>query len=533
MGTPNTEQAYREQVAKINDNAAQLAKTIIEPQMDNGTIITDSAARNEALTQNIDGSIFDNAGEMSQMVVGCAANAVRQYHSLHGEMPSAELMSSMHNSIENMLADDTENPHLRAVLDSAGDGSMSSSEGIIQRNRMVALVVPVQLMMITNDMVTHIPANYNKSEIFRINRVAGSTFGDLKEGELIDVDFSGQYSSMDQRHKIAVGDDAAKEFSFDIAQKSKTMPFVKGKVRILVDRMPTGGDDGKGGIFGKFTDADADEVTYTGKVDYQKGQIALKFSKAPKTGIEIHTIADISIEKDPSLIPTVEHEMVSYDLYPHESALVSSNSIQSQFTGKREYNINIASMQLATARNLMAADKDRKRLNDIYFYAKGEKKFDLTIPAGLSYRQHYEMIQTTLLAISTELMNRTKRSGLVGLVAGREASRILKSLGSPHMIYAPNYRQLPQPHYVGTVFGYKLKEDPHSPDPWRVLCYAKGREHGDAGYVAGDAISAINFAHSINRSLKHENTLYELAYRDLHPHNGRDWFMWLRFEPQK
>ncbi|WFQ78126.1 hypothetical protein PXH59_00315 (plasmid) [Xenorhabdus sp. SF857] len=532
MGTPSTTEAYQAQVAQINNNAAQLAQTIIMPQMSNGEIITDNAVRNESIRQSVEGSIFDAAGESGVMIAGTAANAIRHYHSIHGEMPSAELMSSMQNSIANMLDSNTTNEHLRAILDSAGDGSMSSSEGIIQRNRMVALVVPVQLMMITNDMVTQIPANYNKSEIFRINRVAGSTFGDLKEGDLIDVDFNGQYSSMDQRHLLGNGDGSKTEFTFDIATKAKAMPFVKGKVRILVDRIPVGGDDAKGGIFGKFLDSDNDTVTFTGIVNYQVGQLSLKFSKAPKNGIEIHTIADISIEKDPTLIPTVEHEMMSYELFPHESALASSNSIQSQFTGKREYNIDIASMQLATARNLLAAEKDRKRLNDMYFYAKGEKTFSLEIPGGLTFRDHYEAVQVTLLAISTELLNRTKRSGLVGLVAGREAARILKSIGVPHLVYAPNYRQLPQPHYVGTIFGYKFKEDPYMDDPWAIMCYAKGREHGDAGYVAGDAIPAINYAHPIGRGLKHESTLYELAYRDLHPHNGRDWFMWLRLVPK-
>ncbi|MFW1108355.1 hypothetical protein ACEWA7_20150 [Vibrio parahaemolyticus] len=531
MGNPTTEQAYRDQVAQINNKATLLSNVILKPQKTSTGLITDSAERKELIKSSIEGSIFDSAGEMAGFIAGSAANAVYEYHKNHGEAPSAELLASMYDSISNMLDPQTSNAHLKAILDSA-DGPMSSSEGIIQRNRMVALVVPAQLLMVTNDMVTHIPANYDKSEIFRINRVAGSTFGDLTEGDVIDVDFNGQYSSMDQRHQIGEGDDTAVDFSFDIATKSKAMPFVKGKVRILVDRMPVGGDDAKGGIFGKFTDADGDTVTFTGTVNYQLGQIALKFSKAPKTGIEIHAIADISIEKDPSLIPTVEHEMSSYTLYPHESALVSSNSIQSQFTGKREYSIDIASMQLSTARNLLAADKDRKRLNDMYFYAKGEKTFNLKVPDGIAYRQHYEMVQTVLLAISTDLMSRTKRSGLVGLVAGREASRILKSIGAPHMVYAPNYRQLPQPHYVGTIFGYKFKEDPHMADPWRVLCYAKGREHGDAGYVAGDAIPAINYAHNLGRNLKHENTLYELAYRDLHPHNGRDWFMWLRFIPQ-
>ncbi|MCD9516980.1 hypothetical protein [Photobacterium carnosum] len=529
MPDKQVEQAYQAQVAKINSGASILASAVISPQMDGGQIITDSASRDESIRHAVaGGTVFDATGESAGMITATAANAIRQYRAVYNEMPSAELMASMNATIENMLDSSSSNEHVRqSVLDSAG---MSSSEGIILRNRQIALVVPTQLMMITNDMVTHIPANYDKAEIFRINRIANSTFGDLTAGDVIDSDFAGQYSSMDQRILIGNGDGTVVDFGLDMASaKGKAMPFVKGKVRVLVDRTPCGEDDTRGGIHGRFTDVDDEIVTITGTVNYATGIVAVRFSKAPKTGIEIHVIADISIEKDPSLIPIIDHEMLSYTLFPHESALASSNSIQSQFTGRREFNIDVHGMQLGTARNLLAADKDRKRLNDMYFYAKGEKSFSVKVPTGLAYRQHYEAVQVVLLAISTELMSRTKRSGLEGIVAGTEASRILKSVGQPHMVYAPNYRQLPQPHYVGTIFGYKLKEDPQMSNPWDALCYAKGREHGDAGYVAGDAISAVVYQHSVGRSLKHEHTLYELAYRDLHPHNGRDWFMWLKF----
>lgn len=537
MADKQAEKAYQAQVAHINNGASRLAQSIIKPQLVNGvgnSIITDSAERDASIKVAIEaGSVFDSAGASAGMMMSSAANAVRQYQQVYGELPSAELMASMGATIENMLDSNSPNEHVRqsAVLDSTeGNGSMSASDGILQRNRQVALVVPVQLMMITNDMVTHIPANYDKAEIFRINRIAGSDFGDLKKGDVIDTDFSGQYSSMDQRLLMGSGDGTEVDFSFSMqAAKGKAMPFVKGKVRILVDRTPCGEDDSRGGIHGRFTDSEGANVTFNGTVDYTAGSVSITFSKAPKTGIEVHTIADISIENDPSLIPTVDHEMLSYTLFPHEAALASSNSIQSQFKGRREFDIDIHGMQLGTARNLLAAEKDRKRLNDMYFYARGEKQFSVVVPDGLGFRLHYESVQVVLLAISTELMNRTKRSGLVGIVAGTEASRILKSVGSPHMVYAPGYRQLAQPHYVGTVFGYKLKEDPQMADPWNALCYAKGREHGDAGYVAGDAISAVNYAHSVGRSLKRENTLYELAYRDLHPHDGRAWFMWLKF----
>ena len=98
-------------------------------------------------------------------------------------------------TIDNMLTGS------HRVLDSVtGGSSMSNRDGIILRNHQVVLVTPTMLMSITADMVTHIPANFDQSEIFRIHRRAGSDFSDLKRGDIIDVDSMGQYSSMDRKN---------------------------------------------------------------------------------------------------------------------------------------------------------------------------------------------------------------------------------------------------------------------------------------------------------------------------------------------
>lgn len=62
--------------------------------------------------------------------------------------------------------------------------------------------------------------------------------------------------------------------------------------------------------------------------------------------------------------------------------------------------------------------------------------------------------------------------------------------------------------------------------PGRV--YARGQEHGQTGYVAGDAIPALTFRHAVLGDLITNSTMWDLAYRDLQPFDGRDYLMKLK-----
>lgn len=52
-------------------------------------------------------------------------------------------------------------------------------------------------------------------------------------------------------------------------------------------------------------------VNVTGTVDYATGKVDVTFSKAPAIGVEVHIGYDVDIEKDPTLIPRIDHEMDS------------------------------------------------------------------------------------------------------------------------------------------------------------------------------------------------------------------------------
>ncbi|MCX4030359.1 hypothetical protein [Spartinivicinus marinus] len=512
---------YHNRINTINEKAALFRQAVINPQVESANtnrFITDNAERNSQLKAVVKDTIFDAAGEQGPLLLGVTANAVRAYYDQRGCLPSAEMMASAYHTIENMLV----NTANHKIMDAA----TSTSEGIIKRNHQVALIVPTMLTSITNDMVTHIPPNYDKSEIFAITRRAGSTFGDLKKGDLIDYSFHGQYSSMNQRQPVATGDGTTKEFT-----KSIGMPVRKELVRVYHDRNLVAEDlNGRGLLSGHFVDADGQAVTVTGSVDHDNGGITINFSVPPKNGIEIHVAYDVSIEKDPSLIPKIDHEMESWIVYPHESAIAASATIQAVFSARREFSIDLNALNFSSAKNILAAEKDRRRLIDMYFFAMGNRQWKYTVPSALKFTDHYETLRQTFYEISQDLMYRTKKSGLVGIIAGPKASALLKSIGAPHVKMAPGYRHTPQPHYVGKVFEFDFKEDPFAPD-WQIFCYAKGRDHGDSGYVAADAISAINYQHPIDEKLRHSNTLYELAYRDLHPKNGRTYYTLLTLVP--
>lgn len=527
-------EAYKKRVAEISEKAAAMRQAIINPILeDNGQgFIKDEQKISEGLDQAVEGSIFESVGKGKGTVARVAANSLVPYNRQYGEMPSDEMLASAFQSIENGIGISQGQGPGNMVLEAA---NMETTEGILMRDRMIALILPVILMSITSRMTSHIPGSYNQSEIFKVYRVAGSTFGDLTEGDRIDHTFNGQYAAMDQRHLVGTASSettptVSGDFDFDSnAVFGGVYPMKKKSIKILHDHNIVAVDDGAGNLHGSFL-VGATTVTVTGTVNYLTGVIDPIFSTGPADGITIHVGFDVNIEKDPSLIPVINHEMDSRVVYPHENAISASTTLQALWALRREFSMDADSMAMAAMRNVLTADRDRKILRDLYFFAKGERAWSMVIPTGQYFQEHYETIRQTLLEIDAVLMDRTGTSGLVGIVADSKSATFFKSLKAPFFVAAPGYRRIPQPHYVGKLFGmWDLYEDPQKSD-YSCLCFAKGRGVGEAGYVVGDAIPPMAFKHNVQNDLIYRNTLWGQAYRDLQPFDGREYFMNLEIE---
>jgi hypothetical protein len=530
-----TTEQYTSQQADITTRAEEMKKTLLYPVLaDSGKFVTESSARAQAIDAAVPGSIFENGGKAGGFIAGTSANALRNFCTTRGIMPADDLLAAAHRSIETLLGFAAGKSEGNLILESA---TLNTTEGIQFRDRMVALILPVMLQTISSQMVGFLPGNFNRSEIFRLYRTAGTTFGDITAGDRIDQHYKGQYGTMDQRYLSGTGDAAkdgvAHEFKLDSNVKfGKVYPMKKTSVRILHDRNVVAADDGKGNVTGTFK-VGATTVNVTGTVNYVTGVVDPVFSVAPAVGIEIHTAFDVDIEKAPSLIPTVNHELDNRVLIPHEAAIAAETTLQALWYLRREMNINSDSMAMMAMRNLLAADKDRKALAEMMFFAKGSYTWNYTLPSGgISPADYFDTLLPVLLQMNSEMLNRTQISGLVGIVADTaSSSKLMSSTRAGQFTPAPGYQPSPQPHYAGRLFGmFDLYINPQAPD-FKCLGFGKGTQISHCGYMAGDAIPAMAFKHAVQQDLNYRNTLWELAYRDLQPFDGRDYLTVLNLEP--
>ena len=544
MGSQNKRlQKYYDRVGQVSESAAQFRDLFVSPILDSeGKSLTfvPPNARKSAIAEKIKGSFLEGLGDDASVVGAYCANAVVAYAGVYDSLPSDEVMAGCIGTMRSMAQSESSGGRVKMVMDSATD-SMSSQDGISKRNHQIALVTPVALVQATSDFVTYVPPEHDKSEIFVIDRIAGSTFGDMNKGEKIDESFNKQYATMDQEYLIGTGDGVETTFEFDLANLSinqAAMPIREGYVRIYYDREMVAEDGNENGLLsGSFYMGETMvTVTSSGTINYTEGKGSAVFSAAPESGVPIRLRVDIDIEKAPQLIPIIEHKMRSYTVRPHEGALTVNESIQAVFAAKREYGLELRGMQITAARNALAAEKDRLRLRMMWTYAKFHNEFPRLSPAGISDTDYrLTAVLEFLNGISTEMLMSNKKSGGKGIFAGVSLINYLRSI--PGFQTRPNYSPIPQPHYVGRLGEYTVFCDP-SADPWKGLMIGKGQNYGDSGFVAADAISAVQYQHPMmapamgaGRALTHSDTLYELAYRDIHPYQGRLYFSTFEFIP--
>ena len=525
--------AYDDQMQDIASRGYGLRSTLVEPfRKDDGSFMvptsySEQQSKIATLNNAIKGTIFEGIGQGGSQVAALWANTLMGYERKHGKQPSLEILAAAHRAAENVIKISTGAAKAPGVFEGV---EMSTSDGIIMRDRLISLILPVYLSMITSNMVTYIPADFNQSEFIRIKRQAGSTFGDLKKGDIIDYNYKGLYTVMDQRVELAAGDGSTTAFSFDSKTKYGTVYPFKGKRTVLeINGIEVARDNGDGTIANIRT-VDGVSYTVTGTVSNSEGKLTATISPAPANGAKVVLTFDVDIEKDPTLIPRLDHFMESRIMYPHESAVNAGHTIQALWNMRREYGQDLDSLTMQTLRNVLAADKDKKHLRDMYNHVTQVVEWERTKAEGISLREHYETVQQALLAVDAMLVKGNGVAGLTGLVAGTQASNLLRYLPAPFFVPSPDYRYMSQPHYVGRLWGsFDLYCDPFADDEWSCLCYARGMDYGQTAYIAGDAVPAQTFNHPVLGDLRKSATMWELAYRDMQKFDGDKYLVKLNF----
>lgn len=542
-----SKELFQKRLEQIATDSGHIRNVCVQSQFAGGGLIADEGERLASIeAAAVESPLFEALGEHAGGVATAWGTAIHEYADRFGRMPSDEMLASAATSLRNITSDLRAGAGNSKLLESV-QSSIDSTEGQEFRARQAGLILPVMLMAATSDAATFIPAGANESEIFRIRRHAGTTFGDYTRGDELGEFSHGQYSQMDQIYAFPEDqqpDGNRNQYVYNSATSGPKLvvPFQKGTVKITVDRREVAAEAQNDKLFGSVK-RDGVEYVVNGDLQHDKGIATITTSKPLPLGSRLHLCYDVDIEAKPELIPTIIHKITSVKLRPHQAVIAAEHTIQAYWMLNREFSLDLKSMQMSQMRNYLAYEKDIKNLRKMIFAALERDTFDLTIPDGLSFREHWEMLGRTLSSISSRLMATTLVSGLVGMYCGVEAVATFKSLGAPHFEPAPGYRQVPRVHFVGILFGmYRIFEVPVEleavkGDPstrlgkWDCLCYARGESHTDAGLVLGDAVPATMYGHNTSKELRDRNTLWELAYCDIHPDNGQAFFSILSLLP--
>ena len=471
--------------------------------------------------------------DLNVPVLSGIAQATKHYFDSHGQLPSTSALAGINRTME----------QTGAYFDSAIErGDITHQEG--QKLKAKALTLIPFSIMSSNaamDLSHQVPfgadggghrgAGNSFVEMELIEPVAASDFGGFKKGETIGLGDARQFSIMSRQALVGVGDDAKKTFQFkteDALGKKTAIKQLHSKV--LLQRKEVAEEDKKGNFQGQDADGQAVQAT----VDHENGTINITFTAAPKTGQEVHVKFAIDTEHKDFEVPKIKAKVSSVQFRDKENIIGAEQTLQGNFLTMDAYGVNGGSMALMQASAQIAAEKDREAFDSMYFHSQNAlnpTEINVNIGRGISNSEEYSAIQEQLRVISGEMMEDNRRAGITAIVAGPKLSKLLQSTGD-NFKRAPNYKEVPIIHYVGTVFGWKLFEDPQMHtmkvidgveskefDGSLGLCAALGDSLEECPYFMGDTLGAVKLLHDKALTVK-EAGIYSRAISEMNPLGG-------------
>lgn len=539
--------SFREREKDVNVRAAEVLSFAATAQFRDGVFIEDPEERaGNILLAAKSIPMFEGVNEQFVGAVSSAwADSLAEYSDRNGRYPSSEILANCHRSCERLMMEAAAEKHEgtgKAMFESV-QADMRTSDGVMRQAIFAALILPSALGAATGDACTFVPCERDESKVYEVYNVAGTKFGSYKIGDELNMQSAGFYSQMQRTYilpKEQQPDGIKKKFVFKLSEtiEGQEMPIRMGRTYLMINRTRSKRDGKDNKVYFDKDDHQGNHFSVTGTIDYAKGEILIEFNGevVPPIGTEISVDLEIDIEKKAELIPLVNHAMRDWDVVPSQYVLAAEHTIQSLMDSKREFGLDLGSMQFSSVRNWLSHEIDMMRLRKIVFHTIFGSSFDVALPTSQSWDSYIALLKTAITSASTDMTNRTKKTGIRGGFAGGEAANFLKSMPAAYFKPAEGYVQSPRIQFIGTLFGVyrifevptpvceQLTEDGFIFDTQDIFFYGRGENIGDAGLIAGDAVPAIPFVHPTTPQLVNRLTLWGSAINEIHPNDGEKYF---------
>lgn len=228
-------------------------------------------------------------------------------------------------------------------------------------------------------------------------------------------------------------------------------------------------DDGKGKIVDKSGTGDK------GTIDYATGKIVL--TEAAKNKLINYYYDNINV---PTKAPEMKIELASTPIIAKSRKLKASYSMDASFDLSSDYGMDINNEIVTYTASQIKNEIDGELLADILRIATASAKtWSLTVPAGISMRDHYDSFRIKINEGSNAIFQATQLASGSFIIAGMDACNVIESLSN----FTPSGVTKPVGvHLVGHVGTMPVYKNP-TYNPKDYVIGWKGSGFMDAGYV--------------------------------------------------
>lgn len=312
------------------------------------------------------------------------------------------------------------------------------------------------------------------AQIFFLSVLRGETKGNITEGDAVFSPWTGaaDYTRYDSEYVDGefVGTAGDKDYEGFL----QFVPVRKGQVSFNIEGTAYT-DDGNGNI--------KNGGTTVGTIDYATGKYTLSLASNTTQDIMVDYMYDqeYAPSRTGSIKLTVEETILT--ARPHK--LNALYSFDAGYDLQSAYGLNIDDALLEAATAEIRHERDGIVINSLYRQAKNSTSWNITIPVGLNYKEHYESFINELFKCGTRINQETKRGIGNWAVVGKTGLDTLRAVGAPRFIGVGNLTTA-GPQLAGTLDNQmKIFYDPFLDEDSYLVGY-KGNLFLDAGFVLGD-----------------------------------------------
>jgi|GEM_PF-2789449 len=317
------------------------------------------------------------------------------------------------------------------------------------------------------------PLQEQQGTIYFKNVVAETTRGGVVDNDvLVDaihgrVKRGNSYAGEDIKGEvIGTGDGSDVTFSGTVLY----FPVRKREVEIFVGSLKLI-DDGLGNLIG---------VGGSGVINYESGVFSVTFLVAPAVAANI-TINYATNFEALTEIPTIRSEYESIGVRARTYALRSDIGLFKSYSIGKRFGINVEETMAKDLTQELTTEVASNVVLEAYVKAVGATNWSKTAPAGISFTEHkLTFFDAIAFAESTILNNAGRSGGATALIAGHQASAIIRTL--PGFNPAGDMNAVLGTHFFGTLDGKPVLRSSVIPDS-EILMISKGSSMFDTAVV--------------------------------------------------